>query len=471
MNAVSALLLSVALTAAPADDSQSPVLYYVTADWCVYCREMAPTIQRLKAAGYPVVIVDQGRDAELAQRLGVRGLPSYRLVHQGQIIAQSEGRTSYDSLVAMFPKQPLAPPQPAAAPPVNPAPRQAPVQQIVRGQSPGGMAPMSSGNSSAARQRARAASVRLKVIDPDGFSYGTGTVVHSHHGEALVLTCGHLFRDSQGRGEIEIESFAPGASGAMPGRLLEYDLERDVALVTFKPTMAIEPVPVHSPNQPLSVGEKAFTVGCDKGADASIRESRINSLNRYQGPDNVQAAGAPIDGRSGGGLFNDQGELIGVCNAADPEYDEGYYAALKTIFALFEKKQIAHLFGNTPQQQVAANGPSRAPATPSMSEMPPIQPISAPGSPSAAAMAAGVMPGGMVTGSSDLTPREREVLEYIRRHGDEANITLLFHSKSNPNAQPAAFTLPSRPSPQFLQHVLGAAAGQNDGVVVRGQSQ
>ncbi|MCC9607209.1 trypsin-like peptidase domain-containing protein [Blastopirellula sp. JC732] len=457
MNAVSALLLSVALAAAPADDSQSPVLYYVTADWCVYCREMKPTVERLKAAGYPVVIVDQTREPDMAQRLAVRGLPAFRMVHQGKIIAQTEGRTSYDELVAMFPQKPVANP--------NPAPQPAAASQVVRGQSPGAM--MTSGNSSAARQKALAATVRLKVIDPNGFSYGTGTVVHSHHGEALVLTCGHLFRDSKGAGEIEVESFAPGASGAISGRLLSYDLDRDVALLTFKPNFPLEAVTIRTPDQPVTVGEKAFTVGCDKGADATIRESRINSINRYQGPDNLQAAGAPIDGRSGGGLFNDAGQLIGVCNAADPEYDEGYYAALKTIFSLLEEKQIAHLFtGHAAQPQVAQNAPSRNPAGPSMPEMPRSQP-SMP-SPSGADVA---MASGMISGSSDLTPAEREVLEYIRQHGGEANITLLFHSKSNPSAQPAAFTLPNRPSPQFLQHVLSAAAGQNGGMVVRGQSQ
>ncbi|TWT32889.1 trypsin-like peptidase domain-containing protein [Blastopirellula retiformator] len=467
MNAVSALMLSVALTAAPADNSRSPVLYYVTADWCVYCREMKPTVQRLQAAGYPVVIIDQTRDPDMAQRLAVRGLPAFRMVQQGKIIAQTEGRTSYDELVAMFPKQPSAA--------TNPAPQQAmamqsPAAPVVRGQSPGPM--MTSGNSSAARQKALAATVRLRVIDPNGFSYGTGTVVHSHHGEALVLTCGHLFRDSQGNGQIEVESFAPGATSAIAGRLLTYDLDRDVALLTFKPNFPISAVTVRTPNQPVTVGEKAFTVGCDKGADASIRESRINSINRYQGPDNLQAAGAPIDGRSGGGLFNDAGQLIGVCNAADPEYDEGYYAALKTIFALLEEKQIAHLFtGNAAQPQMAQGSPSPNRAAPSMPDLPRSQPNLPAHMPSTAAGAAALASSGMITGSSDLTPAEREVLEYIRQHGGEANITILFHSKSNPSSQPEAFTLPNRPSPQFLQHVIGAAAGQNGGMVVRGQSQ
>ena len=37
------------------------------------------------------------------------------------------------------------------------------------------------------------------------------------------------------------------------------------------------------------------------------------------------------EGRSGGGLFNEKGELIGVCYAADYEGNEGLYAALDSI--------------------------------------------------------------------------------------------------------------------------------------------
>jgi hypothetical protein len=52
----------------------------------------------------------------------------------------------------------------------------------------------------------------------------------------------------------------------------------------------------------------------------------INKYNQHLKLSNLEIAGAPIDGRSGGGLFNSQGELIGVCNAADYDDDIGIYA-------------------------------------------------------------------------------------------------------------------------------------------------
>ena len=52
----------------------------------------------------------------------------------------------------------------------------------------------------AAESRAMAATVKLQVEDPEGISYATGTVIHTHKNESLVMTCGHVFRDSEGNG-------------------------------------------------------------------------------------------------------------------------------------------------------------------------------------------------------------------------------------------------------------------------------
>ena len=47
--------------------------------------------------------------------------------------------------------------------------------------------------------------MRLRIDDADGHSVGSGTIIDTRSGEALVLTCGHIFRDSQGKGKITID--------------------------------------------------------------------------------------------------------------------------------------------------------------------------------------------------------------------------------------------------------------------------
>ena len=63
-----------------------------------------------------------------------------------------------------------------------------------------------------------AASVRLRVEDPDGRSCGSGTIIDARQGEALILTCGHIFRDSKGKGPIEVDLFGPGGVQRVTGR-------------------------------------------------------------------------------------------------------------------------------------------------------------------------------------------------------------------------------------------------------------
>ena len=58
-------------------------------------------------------------------------------------------------------------------------------------------------------------------------------------GEALVLTCGHVFRDSQGKGRVTVDLFGPGAPKNVVGQVIGYDLKRDVGLVSFHPGVPI----------------------------------------------------------------------------------------------------------------------------------------------------------------------------------------------------------------------------------------
>src|SRR5215207_7276788 len=85
-------------------------------------------------------------------------------------------------------------------------------------------------------------------------------------------------------------------------------------------------------------------IGCSNGQDPTVLETRITSLDRYQGPPNIEASGAPTIGRSGGGLFNGKNELIGVCNNADPEGNEGIYAGLESIHDQLDRLGLKEIY-------------------------------------------------------------------------------------------------------------------------------
>jgi hypothetical protein len=95
------------------------------------------------------------------------------------------------------------------------------------------------------------------------------------------------------------------------------------------------------------------SVGCSHGEDPTALATRITTLDRYDAPPNIEATGAPVQGRSGGGLFNDQGQLIGVCFAADYDGNEGLYVSPESIHAELAENGLSEISSR------AAAGPSR----------------------------------------------------------------------------------------------------------------
>ena len=191
----------------------------------------------------------------------------------------------------------------------------------------------------------RAATVRIRVKTDESYSVGTGTIIFTFLDEALVLTCRHLFETDQASQEIEIDSFDGSKSQTIRGEVVEFPIRSDVdlALVRIRPSSRLPTIPIIPRTSRLSEGMPVFSLGCDQGSNPSRRNTVVSRINRFLGPANVEIAGAPIQGRSGGGLFNSQGQLVGVCYAADPDLDEGIYVGPAAIQQLLEDVKLGFL--------------------------------------------------------------------------------------------------------------------------------
>ena len=217
------------------------------------------------------------------------------------------------------------------------------------------------------------ATVRIRVEEPSHESVGTGTIIDSHNGEALVLTCGHLFRENQGKTKIVVETFLGGKIQTYPATLIDFQAKDfDIGLIAFCPNGNIPVAKLIPKNRTLAEGQPVFSWGCDRGALPSRRDSHITKLNRYLGAANVEVDGEPLEGRSGGGLFDDRGELIGVCYAADPALKEGLYNAAEVVYSELAKLGLQRLFNDrndTPQSSLIANANTAAAQSVSVPEM------------------------------------------------------------------------------------------------------
>ena len=382
-----------ATTAATAAATGDVVLLDFSAEWCGPCKQMAPLIGEIGAAGWLVRHVDVDQEHDVVKRFQVNGVPCYILLVKGQEVGRIDGATTRNELEKLLAKsrQPLGLPKLVASADV-PKVRQIPGVPIPTSNSPthlsteptvaptvhppaqlSGVNNQSLANQSLPRslrepkqekkqtaleapptlaietktnlQRSLIqATARLRVQDPKGASWGTGTVIDCRQGEALILTCGHIFRDSVGEGTIEVDLFGDTAAGRLAGQMVSYDLDRDLALVSVFTEANLEPVQIGSVGRPREVGEGVVTIGCDGGRDPTMHVSRVASVDKYLGPANVQVAGQPVQGRSGGGLFAIDGTLLGVCNAADPEDNEGLFAALPSIHEHLDEAGLAFVY-------------------------------------------------------------------------------------------------------------------------------
>ncbi len=304
---------------------EEATLLFVTTPGCVPCRQFAPLVQEMAAQGYSVQTIDAAQYPELVRdQLQVRQFPTFLML-------------SHDSIVDRVVPN---------ASPANMKPR---ILRMFDMRAPVPVGVAAGGDANACL----ASSVKLRVDAADSHSWGTGTIIDTRQGEALILTCGHIFRDSQGLGNIEVQLFGENSSVSVFGHCLGYDLEMDLALIAIKPPCPVQAVPLLFPQQQLMPNLPVLSVGCDGGANPTLRSHQILSLDRIGTPaDNavpfhyIQVSGAPVSGRSGGGLFTEAGQLIGVCNTADPVENDGHFVPPHIIRHFLQTKQLATVVEN-----------------------------------------------------------------------------------------------------------------------------
>jgi hypothetical protein len=185
-------------------------------------------------------------------------------------------------------------------------------------------------------------SVRIIVEEPRTRSFGTGTIIRSVSGETLILTCAHLFEGSSRDVKTTVEFL--GGETRLSGELVARDREADVSLVRVTPDRVFAAARVASRQFMVAPGARTMSVGCDNGQQPSVREMRITAVNRYLGAPTIECTGQPAQGRSGGGLFNEAGELIGVCSAAEPSEKRGIYGGLAAVHKLLDQQGLTNLY-------------------------------------------------------------------------------------------------------------------------------
>ncbi len=200
---------------------------------------------------------------------------------------------------------------------------------------------------------------RPTVVVRRGSSQGSGTIIASIDGETLVLTAAHVVQEP-GPITVELHRYNLGLErlSAEPGKwprpvvasVAARDLAADLAVLRIEKIAALPYVARLAPGFQDPPSDSFVTsIGIDLGTRLSSWTSRLVEALWFELNDNRDerlffiTARIPEHGRSGGGLFLPNGELVGVCiGHAElvPGERQGVFASRESIRQLLRDDHL-----------------------------------------------------------------------------------------------------------------------------------
>lgn len=284
------------------------------------------------------------------------------------------------------------------------------------------------------------ASVRLHVTVNGQTSVGSGTAIDSRPGRTIVTTCGHLFKGWGDQSKIEVDVFTETGIQKFVGRMVSYDIAADVGIVTINTESILATAQVPDTGGRPKAGDDVVNIGCSGGAPPTQEPVKVTALNYFEGPDNIECTGVPVQGRSGGGVFNREGQLIGICIGADAQRKRGAYAGLLAIHDQLDAAGLTDLYRTAPSAS-----PDAAPAAG-------VAEVADGGFDAFAGATDKEAPAAAVTEPA-MTPMTGQAVATLATAGD-AEIICIIRDRQQPGA-PSRVVIIDRASPTFMSYLSG----------------
>ncbi|MGK2914612.1 MAG: trypsin-like peptidase domain-containing protein [Porticoccaceae bacterium] len=130
-------------------------------------------------------------------------------------------------------------------------------------------------------------------------AFGSGVVLPT--GE--VATNCHVVKDASA---LQVRS----GDHTYPAQLRRTDWDRDVCSLSVAGLRA--PAVVMGSTRSLAVGAKVYAIGASRGLELTLSDGLVSSLREVEGGHYIQTTAAISPGSSGGGLYDDNGALVGL---------------------------------------------------------------------------------------------------------------------------------------------------------------
>lgn len=178
-----------------------------------------------------------------------------------------------------------------------------------------------------------ASAPNISIDDANVKKSGSGFIVSK---KGYIVTNHHVV---EGGGKISVEINLPGGSKSFNAKIAVDDDQHDLAILQISDTAlsSLPEIPYDLRSTSFSVGENVFALGyplalSGMGKEVKFTDGKISAKTGYNNSLSSFQITVPVQpGNSGGPLFDNSGELIGIVNASIRNADNVSYA-IKTDY-------------------------------------------------------------------------------------------------------------------------------------------
>ena len=136
------------------------------------------------------------------------------------------------------------------------------------------------------------------------------------------------------------------------------DRKRDIAILQFDRTPEAEPLPLDTDGN-LKRSQTVVAIGSPAGLRNTVSIGNISAFYKKDGKDWIQFTAPISSGSSGGALFNDEGEIIGITTAT--------YASTQNINMAVRIREVIELYGRWDKKTTSGMGYMKGNSYPTVS--------------------------------------------------------------------------------------------------------
>ena len=142
-------------------------------------------------------------------------------------------------------------------------------------------------------------------------------------------------------------------------RVCSYDRAKDIAILQFDQATKAEPLPLDLDGN-LKRSQTVVAIGSPAGLRNTVSIGNISTFYTRDGKDWIQFTAPISSGSSGGALFNDEGEIIGITTAT--------YASAQNINMAVKVEEVIRLYNKWDKTTSSKMGNMRGYSYPSMNQ-------------------------------------------------------------------------------------------------------